>query len=432
MRGVSWSCAVFVTCATFLCACGDDDDSDFESVRDVANLTNCIVTEQGHYYLGAIFSYAGSSPTGPSRQQAVQQALIDINASNVGVHGRKLGLIACNSNGDPATAAARVTELLQADPPVTAIIAGSRSAEVVAEVPVAIANEIVLMAGSSTTPALTSLADNGWVSRAVQSDTLQGAVLAKVALDAGLDKVFVAHVNDAYGAGLNTAFAAAFRAGGGTTTSIAYASGIAGTPTAADIIDAQLAFGQATTMIIGFPTEGTQIVPGTKTAGYTPTRWMFTDSLRDVNFTNAVQVRGDIRGSLGTVPSSPAGAAFEGFTSRYQRSWNATPGTYGANFYDATMLLGLAMQLASDPEDRTLVRDALLQRTHSGTEFTGDNWSATARSVGSGELNYAGASGAVDLDANGDVVGNIDTWTIDASDAIARTGCFEPGLTTCQ
>ena len=412
--------------------CGDDTKSvDFEEIRNPTGLTSCTVAAQGYYYVGAILSYSGTNTTGTQREQAIIQAVQDINAGNVGVHGRRLGLIRCDTASLPETAAAAVTELLGVTPMITGIIGGSRSAEVLAEAPVASSNGISLVAGSATSPALTTLADDGWVSRVAPSDAAQGAVLAALVKADGYNRAFVLNLSDSYGTGFQSAFAAAFTTGGGTTANSSFAAGFATGNSATTVVAAAKTFndsGAGAGVLIGFPPEGATLINQAAAASYSPTRWYFGDALRQQAFVDGIANKSIFTTAKGTVPSTPTSAAATTFVERYTATWSEAPASFGANHYDALMLIALGMQLATNPESRDEVKVGLTN-THSGTSFSGDAWAVTKNAKGS--LNYDGASGPVDFDENGDIIANIDTWHVTAANAIEKTGCFTSTQGAC-
>lgn len=413
--------------------CGDDEP-DFDEIRQPQGLTSCTVAAQGYYYIGAILSFSGTNTTGTPREQAINQAILDINKDKVGIHGRKVGLIRCDTASLEANAAAAVTELLGVTPAITGIIGGSRSAEVLAEAPVAAQGGVSLIAGSATSPALTTLNDDGWVSRVAPSDAAQGAVLAGIVKADGFDRAFVMNLSDAYGTGFKDSFAAAFSAGGGNSSSSAFAAGFNPGNNAAAVIDAANAYNEAGAgagIIIGFPPEGAILMNTADANGYVPTRWYFGDALRQGAFVEGVADKSVFTTAKGTVPATPTSAAADSFVDRYTATYGEAPQTYGSNHYDAAMLIALAMQLSANPEDRQQVKVGLTN-THSGTLFSGDNWAATKNARKAGAMDYDGASGAVDFDENGDIIANIDTWRVNASNGIEKTGCFTSTFASCQ
>ena len=80
---------------------------------------------------------------------------------------------------------------------------------------VGIPNGVTMISPSATSPALTTIEDNGNFFRVVPSDARQGQVLADVLKARGVDTVAVTYTNNDYGKGLSDSFASAFEAAGG-------------------------------------------------------------------------------------------------------------------------------------------------------------------------------------------------------------------------
>ena len=77
---------------------------------------------------------------------------------------------------------------------------------------------VVTLSDSATAPMISFLEDGDLVFRAAPSDGYQSSALARFAWDAGLRKIAVTYANDDYNAGLGEAFVAAFEQIGGTIT----------------------------------------------------------------------------------------------------------------------------------------------------------------------------------------------------------------------
>ena len=90
---------------------------------------------------------------------------------------------------------------------------------------VAVPNGVVMISPSATSPALSTIEDNGFFFRTAPSDARQGEILADVVKEQGIDNVAVTYTNNDYGKGLADAFAAAFKALGGTVAITAAARG---------------------------------------------------------------------------------------------------------------------------------------------------------------------------------------------------------------
>ena len=73
-----------------------------------------------------------------------------------------------------------------------------------------------MVSPSATSPALSTIEDDGFFFRTVASDARQGEILADVVKEKGFDNVAVTFTNNDYGKGFADAFAKAFEAAGGT------------------------------------------------------------------------------------------------------------------------------------------------------------------------------------------------------------------------
>jgi len=112
-----------------------------------------------------------------------------------------------------------------------------------------------------------------------------------------------------------------------------------------------------------------------------------------------------------------AGTAFE---AAYEAEYGATPPLpFMREIYDAVYLVALAAEKA-DSTDPTAIRDAIRDVANAPGETVSpgtDGYKAALALLDDGkDINYEGAAGPVDLDANGDVlIGAIETWHVDAA-----------------
>ncbi len=79
-------------------------------------------------------------------------------------------------------------------------------------------NGMVMISPSATSPALSTVEDNGLFFRTAPSDARQGQVMADILKDRGIKEVAVTYTNNDYGKGLADSFQPAFEATGGTVT----------------------------------------------------------------------------------------------------------------------------------------------------------------------------------------------------------------------
>jgi ABC-type branched-subunit amino acid transport system substrate-binding protein len=85
---------------------------------------------------------------------------------------------------------------------------------------------------------------------------------------------------------------------------------------------------------------------------------------------------------------------------------------FGANTYDAAILIALAIQQAGTATDRVAIRDALRKvSTEPGKPFTPAQVGDALLAIKAGQdINYKGASGNVDLEPNGNVKSGFIVW----------------------
>lgn len=83
---------------------------------------------------------------------------------------------------------------------------------------VAIPNGMVMISPSATSPALSTVEDQGLFFRTAPSDAREGQVMSDILMDRGFESVALTYTNNDYGKGLADAFASAFEAAGGEIT----------------------------------------------------------------------------------------------------------------------------------------------------------------------------------------------------------------------
>ncbi|MCB9593406.1 MAG: ABC transporter substrate-binding protein [Sandaracinaceae bacterium] len=394
------------------------------TTRMVTGLTSCSVALPGYYYLGAALPITGPLPVGEGMEKAILTALTNIN-DNGGIDGHSVGLVTCDSACDGTAARAALTELAGAEL-VSGVVGCGCSGATIPASEVAIAQGIVMISPSATSPAITDIVDDGWLNRTAPSDALQGKIMAAIANREGLTDVFVINRDDPYGNGLRDVFIENFEFLGGTTDFVTYSEDTAGF--ADTVIAAAEADGAPGVFMISFTTDGAAIAQTAISRGFDPGVWMFPDGLRDNSFVEAVGNDAFLEGAFGTIPASPTGANFATFSARFTELWGEGPGPFGANAYDAAMLIAISMALG-DPENRTSVRDNL-RNTSTGTVVNPEQWDVFLGAASAGMVNYEGAAGPVDLDENGEPVSNVEEWTI-TSGAIQTAGCWTPDATPC-
>ena len=182
-----------------------------------AAAADCTIT------IGSVLSLTGPAGRfGQAAAKSIDLAFNDLNDAG-GVAGCKLAVDVrdAQSQGTVAVDAARQLVDLQKVP---AIIGG-----IISSVTIPILTAVTAPAGvvqispASSSPTLTVLAKdgktNGIFFRTITSDALQGTAAAKYALDQGMQKVAIVHVNNDFGVNMVAEFTKAYTKLGGTITS---------------------------------------------------------------------------------------------------------------------------------------------------------------------------------------------------------------------
>jgi ABC-type branched-subunit amino acid transport system substrate-binding protein len=121
-------------------------------------------------------------------------------------------------------------------------------------------------------------------------------------------------------------------------------------------------------------------------------------------------------GTYGTAPDpAPDTPEYAAFRDIWQQSYPGTqPPAYGANMYDAALMLALAIQQAGTATDGTKIRDALrIVSSPPGTSYGPDRFVDALSAITKGiDIDYNGASGSCDFDDSGNVKADYALWQV--------------------
>lgn len=371
--------------------------------------------------IGSILSLTGDyAAVGADEVDAINLAFDEINAGG-GVLGKNLQLVNRDDGTDATRAPGAAQSLAAAG--VGAVIGGISSSVTLAAAAVTSPAQIVQISASGTSPSITTFADGGYLFRTCPSDALQGRLLAQRAHAHVPDftNVAVIHTTDAYGQGLADAFAATFTSTSGSTVkSISYPDA----PTTAivtAVLNSAFAVAPQAVVLISVPSEGVQFITKFLTGGYpSSTFWYFTDSVEDQqNFVQATITAG---GNFtfpheGSGPSTPSTTTYVDFDTRFNAKYgrHPGPGNYDANAYDAAYLIAMAIEQGGASDGPTIKANLLAVST-GGTAVAPGNWTSVKAMLDAGtDVNFEGAAGNENFDANGDVIAAYDIWKVQGS-----------------
>ena len=300
-----------------------------------------------------------------------------------------------------ATAATAAAERLVTSDGVAGIVGAACSGATTAALQnVALPNGVVLISPSSTSPALSTVEDNGLFFRTAPSDARQGVVMADIIKELGVSSVAVTYTNNDYGKGLADSFEAAFKAAGGEiTNSVPHDDGKGDYSSE---VAALAAAGGEMLVIVGYVDQGgSGIIRNSLDTGAFD-RFHFPDGM--IGAALSENFGSELDGSSGQAPGtdSPGNSTFQDLAGD---TFDASS-PFTGEAYDAAALIMLAMQKANSINSANYKGHIMDIANAPGEEiFPGDLGKALDIIASGGDVNYVGAS-AVELIGPGESSGS--------------------------
>jgi len=274
------------------------------------------------------------------------------------------------------------------------------------EVTIAVAENVFIPSGmvgcspASTSPAITDLEDNGLIYRTPPTDALQGEVLAQVATER-LDATTAAtmYVNNSYGQLLSESFVSAFEALDGTVNN--QVSFQKARSSYSSRLESAFADDPGVVVVIGYPESGTQLFRDfySNFSGDTPI--LVTDGMRSSSLPS--DIGNPMENVTGTAPLA-AGPGRDFFDEQYQNEYGEEPGVFTSQAFDATAVCLLANAAAGENNGAAIAEQMQAVANPGGEEVTPSTLAEGLEMAANGtEIQYRGASSAVDFDENGDL-----------------------------
>ena len=284
----------------------------------------------------------------PAMASGAELAYKEVSDSGKLLDGATITAVRSDSTcTDAAAATAGVEKLITTDG-VKGIVGGMCSGEATASLQnAAMPNGVVMIAPSATSPALSTLEDNGLFFRTAPSDARQGEVLAQVLMDKGIKDVAVTFTNNDYGKGLSESFAAAYTAKGGKITINAPHDD--GKADYSPEVGALAAAGGSALVVAGYADQGgAGILRGALDQGAF-TQFVLPDGMMGTSLEE--KFGKELDGAIGLSPAS-AGPGRDKFDEIGKAAGFDPTAPFSAESYDAAALMMLAMQAAksSDPK----------------------------------------------------------------------------------
>ena len=363
--------------------------------------------------------------TGPIAELVVDiLAAREFAASHVNAQGGLLGgdtykLVPGDAQCDPKAAVDAGTKLVNIEQVVAIIGPSCSGATNGMAQSVTIPAGVVLLSDSATAPGISELDDNDLVFRAAASDAYQGRSLAELARAHGYEALAVTYANDDYNAGLAGVFEAAFKELGGTIT-------------ASQVHEPNKAsYRSELSTLAGAGGEGLALFAYYGSSGITILRnslenelfgkFLGADGMMDTSVIEQIgadTLRGNIM--LSQPSSDTAGGSYKAFASAFEAAGKNPGAPFVTHAYDVAFVMALAIEQAG-AADRSKISAALREVANApGMVIRPGEWKKAKEAIAAGEdINYEGASGAIEFDGNGDVagtyslngVGDDGTWT---------------------
>jgi len=330
---------------------------------------------------------------------------VDLAVSEIDAAGGVLGQPVVNEygdSGDTKTDLASQTVDSHLSKGVQVIIGAASSGVTFTVIDKITSNGVLQISPANTAPSLTDYPDNGLYFRTAPSDVLQGAVIAGIASDLGLTSGATIAREDPYGVGLQDAFVKDFTAAGGTIT-----SALTYDPAAPDFA-AEVAEIAATNpefvQVVGFE-ETTKLLQEMIKQGIGPQDVQI--FLVDGNISTTAYKdfpKDTMTGVIASVPTGDPSVDLEAFNARLlEQDPNLTDFAYGAQSYDATILVALAADYAGCA-DGTAIAAAMpmVANADAGGEACQTYADCLAIIQAGGQPNYDGVTGPLDFNEYGD------------------------------
>ena len=382
--------------------------------------------EESPLIIGNLNSFTGPlAEFGPPLRNAVELASDHVNRAG-GINGKSVIIVSRDTAVNPVQGVDGARALVDVENAAAIVGALSSGVTIAVANAVTIPQETLLISGASTAPSITVLEDNDFLFRTTPSDASQGVVLARLAREQGFNRIGIMHLNNAYGEGLANQFEESFTALGGTVTEKVPHEDTQ--PTYVSELTKATAGGVDALAALSYTGQAAVYVQEALEGGYVD-RFLLADGTKGAEWIDEINAWDSLEGTMGTAQGSPGSPAKDAFETSFQEAFGAEVShPFMAEHYDAAVIIALAAAKAGTNTDSAAIRDALRDVSNAPGEVIGPGRAEIARGlqlIADGEdINYNGAGGEIEFDANGDVLGTIEIWTISGGE-IKSTGRFE-------
>lgn len=366
--------------------------------------------------IGGVLPLTGSAgPIGKNIANSAQLAIDHINQGG-GIKGCPVEFILRDDQGQPTVGVDAAKYLV--DVAGVKALTGSVSSGVSLPILTAVAtpSKMPMISCCSSATTFTAMAQEGktggYFFRTLPTVKTQAYASAKIAAERGFKRIAVIYVNTDFGTGISKDFTKATeKLGGKVVKSVAYNENQASYRAEVNAAMAEKPDGM---FLVGFPQDGATLTREWISLGGTQ-NLILNNALRSAEYVKLVGAR-FLQNAYGMDNAPATGPTVEAFRQSFQNTYKISADGPGISTqYDAVMVLGLAMNQASDLTGPS-IRDAMRKfQTPSATTIgTGpDEYKKALALLKEGKpVRYVGATGPVSFDANGDSVGAALIWTV--------------------
>lgn len=338
----------------------------------------------------------------PAMSAGAEVAFKEVSDSGKLLDGVTITPVRADSTCIDAAAATAAVERIVTSDKVKGIVGGMCSGETSATLQnVAMPNGIVMVSPSATSPALSTVEDNGLFFRTAPSDARQGEVMTEILNDRDVKSVAVTYTNNDYGKGLAESFQKAYEAAGGKVTiNAAHEDGKA--DYSAEVASLASAGGDVLVVAGYIDQGGGGIIRAALDSGAFET-FMFPDGM--VSQTLEDRFGSEISGSFGQNPAA-AGEGRDKYVAIGEANGFDATSAFSAEAYDAAALIMLAMQAAGSTDPATYKTKIMEVANAPGEKiYPGELAKALDLIKAGTDVDYVGAS-AVELIGPGESAGS--------------------------
>ncbi|WP_430538507.1 ABC transporter substrate-binding protein [Hoeflea alexandrii] len=375
--------------------------------------------------IGMVMELTGPAGAyGQAGAKSVEMAFRDINEAG-GVLGCNLVTDTRDSQSQGNVAVDQATQLVNVKqvPVVIGGIISSVSIPILTSVTAAAG--VVQVSPASSSPTLTQLSRDGktggYFFRTITSDALQGIAAAKYAIDSGLKKLAIIHVNNDFGVNMMREFSASYKALGGEITSTTPYN--ENQPNYSAEVTSAMDGSPEALYLISYPVDGATIARAWISQGG-PQKFLLNDGMNSTDFIEAVGAE-YLEGAYGTSSGTTETESTKYFYANYEAfSDGIAPSAPAADrSYDAGAIVGLAVAKAGKAESDA-IRDAIRSVVDPEGEviYAGpEEFKKALALINEGKaINYQGVIGNVSFDQYGDISGPFRLWQIKGGEVVTN------------